>query len=296
MENRMALDLFIGICGALCLIVGGSILLGKLVMWIQEQLRLRKEEKELGRIVQQQKRWENLEKELAKLDNSSAIDMALDPKPWGHLPVSEQKYVMNCLNCGEVRHFAPYNGPGAADRACTECGLGLWTKEAQERGMKPMDIMPSAPNPWTADPIAKTASGETMSQDYIQEAPHTMWCPRCGSHKKYLAHAAGGIPHHKCEDCGQRYRQSHTQNQVVNRYDRNAVPTDTPSPSSSDLEGHWPSIVIFEEPEPQRGGWNDTYDEPVTFGGGDFGGSGAGDSYDSSSDSDSSSDFTTSND
>ena len=231
----MALDLFIGICGALCLIVGGSILLGKLVIWIQEKLRLRRAEKELGRIVQQQKRWENLEKELAKLDNNSAIDMASDPKPWA------------------------------------------------------------------ANPVLSTR--RDVAQDKIQEAPHTMWCPRCGSHKKHLAHAVGGIPHHKCEDCGQRYKQSPTQNQIVNRYDRNAVPTDTPSPSSSDLEGHWPGIVVFEEPEPQRGGWNDTHDEPVTFGGGDFGGSGAGDSYDSTADSgssstdtSSSSDYSSSND
>ncbi|HWV28264.1 MAG TPA: hypothetical protein VN038_01370 [Dyadobacter sp.] len=248
MENRMALDLFIGICGALCLIVGASILLGKLVMWIQEKLRLRREEKELGKIVQQQKRWENLEKELAKLDNSSAIDMASDPKPW------------------QMQNSDPLHNPENIRR-----------------------YMP-------------------LQEPEIQEAPHTLWCPRCNSGKRHLAHAVGGVPHFKCEDCGQRYKQSPTQNQIVNRYDRNAVPTDTPSASSIELHevldsgDHWPGVVMQDD-EPRKGGCNETADEPVTFGGGDFGGSGAGDSYDSSTDSSSSStdsssssDYSSSND
>lgn len=90
----MALDLFIGICGALCLIVGSSILLGKLVKWIQERIELRKQEKELGRLVKAQKRWEALEKELEKqFDNNSATDMASDPKPW-------QPTQQKCPKCG----------------------------------------------------------------------------------------------------------------------------------------------------------------------------------------------------
>lgn len=291
----MALDLFIGICGALCLIVGGSILLGKLVMWIQEKLRLRREEKELGRIVQQQKRWEALEREL--FSNDSATDMALDPKPWGHLPASEQKYVMNCLNCGEVRHFEPNTGPGPADRMCSVCGLGLWTKEAEERGMKPMDIMPWEPN---KKPFP-------MAKEEIQEAPHTMWCPRCGSHKRHLAHAVGGVPYHKCEDCGQRYKQS-----PQGRWDRNAVEASPAAPTSEELKALWDSgamnpttfesDVVFTDYSGNQASLR-VIDDIGPFGGGDFGGSGAGDSYDSSGDSDSSStdsssssDYSSSND
>ena len=240
MENRMALDLFIGICGALCLIVGASILLGKLVMWIQKKLSLRREEKELGRIVQQQKRWENLEKELEKLDDSSAIDMASDPKPWA------------------------------------------------------------------ANPVLSTRR-EAFGREKIIETPNTMWCPECGSEKRYLAHAVGGIPYFKCDNCGQCFKQA----QQV-RWDRNAVEASPAAPTSEELKALWDSgamnpttfesDVVFTDYSGNQASLR-VIDDIGPFGGGDFGGSGAGDSYDSSGDSDSSStdsssssDYSSSND
>lgn len=112
--------------------------------------------------------------------------------------------------------------------------------------------------------------------------------------------------------CGKRYgiewpegeprlkqlRADYDKQEERKRWDRNVSESKLPTPDVS--EGHWPDIIVMETPDMNSEFLADLHrdDSPVEFGGGSFGGSGAGSDYtsDSSSSSDSSSDYSSSSD
>lgn len=144
------------------------------------------------------------------------------------------------------------------------------------------------------------AMGYGHPGDIVKLVDTDKYCPRCGADEKTIQ-PFGVIHCYKCERCGQRYKSKDYLQNERKRWDRNAVQASPAAPSADELRdamdtsGHWPGVIIMETKENSPGFDPDRTD----FGGGDFGGSGAGDSYDSGSDfssSDSGSDSSSSND
>lgn len=130
--------------------------------------------------------------------------------------------------------------------------------------------------------IVNKINADMLRDLNIAEATHELWCPKCGSYDKQLR-LLNAQAYWNCAACGQNF---HVKSSELGRWKDRDI---EPSPPLPDSPYVWPVVDPNAYYDPSRLNSDPT---PFSFGGGNFGGGGAGDSYssDSAPDSPSSSD------